>query len=207
MDHGALLSEAGCGSARDVVCSSFVIMQLLINVIGSFVGPVGTFYLLFDYLSQGPYAWYSGPVIGVILGSPFGTAILTLALAPAGMPEALRWGKFKRLDRRAALRLARIFPFCGSHPLWRVAIMRHMMLGLQTGLLYWPPALLIARFALGPELSTWEQAGPASLPRSCLHIATPARPAQILGGATYISLLAVPIVPLGLLGFAVEYAP
>jgi hypothetical protein len=182
LGHESLLSDPGA-SLRTVLFSSFVILQTLLNVGSSFIGPVGTFYLLFDYLSSGPYEWYSGPVLGVVLGSPFGTSILTLLLVPVGMPEALEWGKFHTLSPREATRLARFLPFCGRHPIWRIAILRHLMLGLQIGVLVWAPALVVARNALGPQLSTWQ---------------------QIIGGACYITLLAVPIVPLGLLGFAVE---
>ena len=57
------------------------------------------------------------------------------------------------------------------------------MLGFEVMLITAPIGVLVAGLSLPSEISTWT---------------------QVLFCVTYISLIAIPIVPLGLLGFAVE---
>ena len=90
-------------SLGQVLTSKFVVGQLIFNILASFVGPLGTFYFLFGYLSEGPYDWYSGAFVGVVLGSLAGSPLLIFALMPVGIPEAVEYGWFPRLTEKTLL--------------------------------------------------------------------------------------------------------
>lgn len=182
----------------DIFKSKFVIAQLIFNILASFLGPLGTFYLLFGYLSEGPYKWSSGPLVGVVVGSLLGSPILIFALMPVGLPEAVDNGWFPRI-REKALVVNRqggedeehlshecswwMFPWLLSILKWRWSTLRNMAIGMMVGVVYVPIALLLARFALGPYLGTWT---------------------LIWFNVVYEVLLAIPILLLGLLGYALE---
>jgi len=176
--------SSGYLSVGAVLGSKYVLSQLFFNMVGSFAGPVFCFWIIFGVLSTGPYAWNDPAVIGPIIGSPFVSAVLCPFLAPLGLPEAKKWGLgFGKVNPLAAERWSCLFPFLGRHPAWRHALLRHLVMGLEVGFVYWPIAILIARFALGLEIRPWT---------------------QIFSGATYCVLLAVPNTMLGMLSLAVE---
>ena len=165
-------------STKEVLISKFVISQLIFNVLASFLGPLGTFFLLFGYLSEGPYDWSSGPLVGVVVGSLAGSPLLIFALMPVGLPEAVENGWFPRLSAKTLedwwmLNILK----------WRWSTSRNLAIGLLVGIVYVPVALLIARFGLGPSLGTWE---------------------LIWFNVVYEVLLAIPVLLLGLLGYALE---
>ena len=173
-------------SPSDVLFSKFVIGQVIFNVIASFLGPLGTFYLLFGYLSQGPYEWSSGPLVGVVVGSLVGSPLLIFALMPVGMPEAVENGWFPCLRTQDCppWMMTGIFWFLGEQSSWRWALKRNIMLAIVLGLIYVPFALLLARYAFGPSLSTWT---------------------LIWFNVVYEVLLAIPVTALGLLGYSVQH--
>uniref|UniRef100_A0A7S3P496 Uncharacterized protein n=1 Tax=Amphora coffeiformis TaxID=265554 RepID=A0A7S3P496_9STRA len=178
--------------------SKFVLGQLLFNVLASFVGPLGTFYLLFGHLSQGPYEWYSGPLLGVVAGSLAGSPLLIFALMPVGLPEAVEYGWFPRITEKSLQLEAEKqsswwllwWLSGGSSPSmmlsilkWKWSTQRNVAMGLVVGIFLVPLALLIARFAFGPTLSMWS---------------------LIWFNVVYEVVLCVPVLLLGLLGYALE---
>lgn len=181
----------------DVLKSKFVIGQLAFNIVASFLGPLATFYLLFGWLSEGPYEWSSGPLVGVVVGSLAGSPILIFALMPVGLPEAVESGWFPRLretsvvgpsngsgdDDETSGRPWWFFPLLVPILKWRWATLRNLAIGLLIGVVYVPIALLIAGLALGPALSTWQ---------------------LIWFNVVYEVLLAIPVLLYGLLGYALE---
>jgi hypothetical protein len=135
---------------------------------------------LFGYLSEGPYAWSSGPLVGVVVGSLAGSPLLIFALMPVGLPEAVENGWFPRLSEKTLEDRHRWL----LHILqWRWSTSRNLAIGVLLGIVYVPLALLIARFGLGPSLGTWE---------------------LIWFNVVYEVLLAIPVLLLGLLGYALE---
>jgi hypothetical protein len=159
----------------EVLCSKFVLFQLFFNIVASFIGPLGTFFLLFGYLSEGPYEWYSGPLIGVVVGSLAGSPVLIFALMPVALPEAVEKGWFPKLSIEKCPKL----PFLE----WQWATARNMAWTMVIGIILVPIALLIAALGLGPTLSTWQ---------------------LIWFNVIYEVVLTIPVVCLGLLGYAVH---
>lgn len=174
----------------DVLTCKFVIGQLLFNIIASLVGPLGTFYLLFGYLSEGPYEWSSGPLVGVVVGSLLGSPLLIFALMPVGIPEAVenRWLPILSLDHHDILHSEEHPNSWISNLLQRIwkfhwPARRNFTIGILIGVVYVPVALLIARFGFGPSMSTWT---------------------LIWFNVVYEALLCIPVVLLGLVGYAVD---
>lgn len=186
--------------------SKFVLGQLLFNVLTSLVGPLGTFYLLFGHLSQGPYEWYSGPLLGVVAGSLAGSPILIFALMPVGLPEAVAYGWFPRITEKSirleaekhsswwlpwwlSSRSSSSSSSSSSPSLmmsilkWKWSTQRNVAIGLVVGIFLVPSTLLLARFAFGPTLSTWT---------------------LIWFNVVYEMVLCVPVLLYGLLGYALE---
>lgn len=163
----------------EVLCSKFVIAQLIFNVLASFLGPLATFYLLFGYLSEGPYEWSSGPLVGVVVGSLAGSPILIFALMPIGLPEAVARGWFPKLREKSLEDRSLLFSILK----WRWSTLRNLAIGILVGIVYVPVALLLARYVFGPSLGTWT---------------------LIWFNVVYEVLLAVPVLCLGLLGYALE---
>ena len=52
-----------------VLRSKFVLLQVLFNIVASAGFPILCFWFLFGYVGEGPYTWYEGPCIGVVIGS------------------------------------------------------------------------------------------------------------------------------------------
>ena len=169
---------------QQVMKSKFVILQVIINTVGSFIGPLITFYLLFSVASTGPYAWNGSQLVGVVVGSLIGSPFFIFALMPIGMPEALKRGWFYTLKiENVSPRWLFILPFLKDKSIWRYAMARHVILGLILGIVYVPIALLIARYAF-ETFSTWE---------------------LIFFNVIYLVCLAPPVVIFGLVGYAMEY--
>lgn len=168
---------------QQVILSKFVISQVVFNTLGSFIGPLATFYLLFGVASQGPYQWNGSQLIGVVVGSLLGSPLFIFALIPIGMPEALKNGWFYKLRvEHVPQWLLCVLPFLrNDKKIWRYATIRHAVLGLICGILYVPAAILIARYGIGPTLSTWE---------------------LIFFNVVYLVCLAPPITIFGLVGYA-----
>lgn len=156
-------------NVRQVVLSKFVITQIIINTLGSFIGPLITFYCLFGLLSQGPYVWNGSELVGVVVGSLVGSPLFIFALMPVGIPEALKNGWFYKLR------------VDDVHPKWLLCVFP--FLGLICGIIYVPVAILIARYGVGPTLTTWE---------------------LIFFNVIYLVCLAPPITIFGLVGYAME---
>jgi hypothetical protein len=176
--------SSGYLSVGEVLRCKYVLSQLFFNMVGSFVGPVFCFWIIFGVLSSGPYPWDDAAVIGPIIGSPFVSATLCPFLAPLGLPEAKKWGLgFGKVNPKEVQRWACLFPFLGRNPIWRHTVLRHLMMGLEVGIVMWPIAILLARYAVGPVLNTWT---------------------QILSGAVYCVVLAAPNTLLGMLSLSIE---
>ena len=172
-------------NVRQVVLSKFVTSQVIFNTLGSFIGPLITFYCLFGLLSQGPYAWNGSQIIGVVVGSLVGSPMFIFALMPIGMPEALKNEWFYKLRVQDVPRwLLFVLPFLrDDKKMWRYSTIRNCVLGLICGIIYVPVAILIARFGVGPTLTTWE---------------------LIFFNVIYLVCLAPPITIFGLVGYAME---
>ena len=172
---------------KEVCQSKFFIGQLVFNVVASFLCPLGSFYLLFGYLSEGPYQWSSGALLGVVLGSLVGSPLLIFALMPVGLPEAVASGWFPIIPQRSLLEdLQRVWWLPVSMMTlfkWPWSTKRNLAISMLVGVLYVPIALLMARYTFGPILSTWT---------------------LIWFNVVYEVALAVPILMLGLIGYAME---
>mmetsp|Transcript_1026 Transcript_1026/g.2854 ORF Transcript_1026/g.2854 Transcript_1026/m.2854 type:complete len:230 (-) Transcript_1026:304-993(-) len=166
---------------RSLLLSKFVLGQTAFNVTASFAGPLLCFALIFG--NGGPYAWNSGEVLGPICASPMACSVLALAFAPIGMTDAIGKGWYGPVAPTEVQCLACVLPFLGSAPVWRFGVVRHLALGAMLSCVAIPPAICIARYALGPELAAWT---------------------QIWFSIIYISILPLIVIPLGLLGFAVK---
>ena len=119
-------------TARSLLLSSpFVLGQTLFNVAASFCGPLLCFWLIFS--RGGPYAWNSGEVLGPICASPLACAILAPAFVPIGMTDAVSRGWFGPVPSHddGVRCLARFLPSLRSAGVWRVGVVRHLVLGLQ----------------------------------------------------------------------------
>jgi len=168
---------------QQVMKSKFVILQVIINTVGSFIGPLITFYLLFGVASTGPYAWNGSQLVGVVVGSLIGSPLFIFALMPVGMPEALKRGWFYTLKiENVSPRWLFVLPFLRDKSIYKYAMVRHTVLGLILGIVYVPIALLIARYCF-ETLSTWE---------------------LIFFNVIYLVCLAPPVTIFGLVGYAME---
>ena len=169
---------------QQVMASKFVILQVIINTVGSFIGPLITFYLLFGVASTGPYMWNGSQLVGVVVGSLVGSPLFIFALMPVGMPEALKRGWFYTLKiENVSSQWLFILPFLRDQSLYRYAMARHVVLGLILGIVYVPIALLIARYGF-ETLSTWE---------------------LIFFNVIYLVCLAPPVTIFGLVGYAMKH--
>ena len=169
-------------SACGLLCSPFVVTQVVFNVVASFGGPLLCFYLMFA--SGGPYPWLSGEVLGPIIASPIAGCVCSLAFAPLSMPEMTAKGWFGIVLPADVRRISYVFPFLGRAKAWRIGVVRHLMLALLLAVVVIPPALvLVSPLVFGPDLGAWT---------------------FIWLAIAYISVLPIVIIPLGLLGFAIE---
>ena len=128
---------------------------------------------------------YHPNLIGVVLGSVLlVTPTSVMALAPAGLPEAVEKGWFYRVDpATASPALLRWMPFLRTAPRWRCGLKRHAMLGLWLSPLFVPLPIILARLCLGEVIDTWT---------------------LIWFNIGFETVLSVPCTALGLLAFAME---
>lgn len=188
-DDSALSLLYYATNIQQVMTSKFVLFQVFVNTIGSLIGPLITFYLLFGVASQGPYEWNGSQCIGVVVGSLVGSPFFIFALIPVGMPEALKRGWFYQLRMEDVVVTPGggywlfLLPFLRDGKIWRYAMIRHVVLGLILGIVYVPIAILIARYGFG-TFSTWE---------------------LIFFNVIYLVCLAPPVTIFGLLGYAMEH--
>lgn len=171
-------------SVREVLLSKFVLIQVLFNVVASVVGPIIMFALMFAVLDQGPYQALGPELVGVGWGSLILSPLLIFALMPVAMPEAVEMGWFKPIKLETCGRWRLVLPYLGIGRCWRWAPLRHLCLGAIVGLVYFPALLVIAKFVMGPTLST----------RTLIWFLV-----------CYTGALAPPITALGCLGYAVEH--
>ena len=81
------------GTVSSVLRCRFVLLQCVFNVVSSIVCSLFMFWLLFAFLSEGPYPWTSPNLVGVVIGSAaLVSPALVMSLAPMGIPEALNSG-------------------------------------------------------------------------------------------------------------------
>jgi len=105
---------------QQIITSKFVILQVIINTVGSFIGPLITFYLLFGVASTGPYVWNGSQLVGVVVGSLVGSPLFIFALMPVGMPEALKRNWFYTLKvENVSPRWLFILPFLRDKSIYR----------------------------------------------------------------------------------------
>jgi len=172
-------------SVGAVLCSKLVIASTLFNAAGCVSACTLVFWLLFGVLSQGPYPWYSQNLVGVVVGSSLiACPALCMALAPAGMPEALQNGWFFCLRvEDCPPWLLYAFPYLQANRCTRIGLGRHLLLGVQLSVLFIPVALAIAAYFF-PTMETWT---------------------LIWFNLVYNLILVFVAVPFGLLGFAMEH--
>lgn len=169
-------------SPLGLICSKFVVSQVVFNVICSFGPPLLCFALLFG--QGGPYHWLSGEVLGPIIASPIAGCLAALAFLPISMPEmvAMGWyGVVKPEDVRCA---SYVFPFLGTASVWRMGFVRHLVISVYLSLLTMPPAIVVVSpLVFGPELPAWT---------------------LIWTAISFITILPLLHMPLGMLAFALE---
>ena len=176
--------ESYAESVSAVLCSKFVVVQVLLNVVASIIGPIVMFALLFAVLKQGPYESDGPELVGVGWGSLIMSPLLIFMMMPVAMPEAVEAGWFKPIRLETCGRWRFFLPFLGTHRCWRWAPARHLCLGGLVGIVYFPSLLLIAHYVMGPSLST----------RTLIWFLV-----------CYTAALAPPVTALGCLGYAVEH--
>mmetsp|Transcript_24319 Transcript_24319/g.71258 ORF Transcript_24319/g.71258 Transcript_24319/m.71258 type:complete len:133 (+) Transcript_24319:3-401(+) len=101
------------------------------------------------------------------------------------MPEAVDQKWFVQVrEKDCPKAMLKWLPFLRPHPRWRNGTRRHLMLGLELALIYGPTTMLLARFAVGPTMSTWT---------------------LIWFNVIFEVLFSPAVTCFGLLGFAMEY--
>ena len=160
------------------------VVQVILNVLASIVGPIVMFALLFAVLKQGPYDSDGPELVGVGWGSLIMSPLLIFMMMPVAMPEAVEAGWFKPIRLETCGRWRFFLPFLGTHRCWRWAPARHLCLGGLVGIVYFPSLLLIAHYVMGPTLST----------RTLIWFLV-----------CYTAAMAPPVTALGCLGYAVEH--
>ena len=181
---GLFPEESYAESVSQVLCSKFVVVQVILNVVASIIGPIVMFALLFAVLEQGPYESDGPELVGVGWGSLIMSPLLIFMMMPVAMPEAVEAGWFKPIRLETCGRWRFFLPFLGTHRCWRWAPARHLCLGGLVGIVYFPSLLLIAHYVMGPTLST----------RTLIWFLV-----------CYTAALAPPVTALGCLGYAVEH--
>ena len=181
---GLFPEESYAESVSAVLCSKFVVVQVILNVVASIIGPIVMFALLFAVLKQGPYESDGPELVGVGWGSLIMSPLLIFMMMPVAMPEAVEAGWFRPIRLETCGRWRFFLPFLGTHRCWRWAPARHLCLGGLVGIVYFPSLLLIAHYVMGPTLST----------RTLIWFLV-----------CYTAALAPPVTALGCLGYAVEH--
>lgn len=154
-------SLAGFASVGKALRSRYLVTNTLFNVFGSAAGPLLVMWIIFGVIGSGPYEWNGATVLGIIFASPFVSATLCNILVPMAAVQMVHKGWFFKIRRgdETVSRLARFLPFLALNSLWRIGLARYFAIGMIASIFYWPFALIIARFAVGPTLSTWTHIG------------------------------------------------
>ena len=132
---GLFPEESYAESVAQVLCSKFVVVQVILNVVASIIGPIVMFALLFAVLKQGPYESDGPELVGVGWGSLIMSPLLIFMMMPVAMPEAVEAGWFKPIRLETCGRWRFFLPFLGTHRCWRWAPARHLCLGGLVGVL------------------------------------------------------------------------
>ena len=127
---GAARRQKPFSTVSGVLCSKFVIMQVVFNAITSVVMSLLLFWLLFALASEGPYEWWHPNFIGVWIGSVMVvTPTSVMGLAPAGMPEALDKGWFFLVKKEDLYWPWTAMPFLVDTKLMKFGLVRCVCLG------------------------------------------------------------------------------
>mmetsp|Transcript_26647 Transcript_26647/g.74488 ORF Transcript_26647/g.74488 Transcript_26647/m.74488 type:complete len:249 (+) Transcript_26647:78-824(+) len=194
-------------SPGQLLATPFVIGQTLFNIVASFCGPLFFFWIIFHKLPSAKpcYAWYSGEVLGPVVITPLASSILALAWAPIGIPDALpkRWFAYVR-ERDVSTGPLSFVWFLR----YRYGILRHCMMGLLLSCVAIPIMLALVVFIFAESDSVYgdrpDDPGSAGLPAGECYNGQLTAWTQTFVSVTYIGILPIIIIPLGLLGFAVE---
>ena len=175
-----------------VMTSPFMIGQLILNIVASYCGVFFCFWLIFIVFGPDEYGCYSSQVLSPVLISPFATPVLALAWAPVGMIDAIEKGWFGFVhDSELEGGIFRFLPCLQP----QVGFFRHCLLGLELAAFAIPIMMLIVIFGIASDqtdelsdgldcvLTDWE---------------------QVISCVTYIAILPIFVIPIGLLGFAKE---
>mmetsp|Transcript_38769 Transcript_38769/g.54047 ORF Transcript_38769/g.54047 Transcript_38769/m.54047 type:complete len:222 (+) Transcript_38769:38-703(+) len=181
-------------SPKELLLSPFSIFQLILNIVASYCGVFFCFWLIFVHFGPDGYGCYSSQVLSPILISPFATPILALAWAPVGMLDAIERGWFgyvRQEDLSGGIWV--LFP-CFN---FRIGVVRHMILGCQLALVAIPVMMLIVIFGIAEE----QDSDPESEGLLTCYLTDWQ---QVVSCVTYIAILPIYVIPVGLLGFARE---
>ena len=107
--------EAYAESVSAVLCSKFVVVQVILNVVASIVGPIVMFALLFAVLKQGPHDSDGPELVGVGWGSLIMSPLSIFMMMPVAMPEAVEAGWFKPIRLETCGRWRFFLPLLGTH--------------------------------------------------------------------------------------------
>ena len=178
-------------SVGQAMTSPFMIGQLILNVACSYGGVFFFFWLIFIFFGPDKYGCYSSQVLSPILISPFATPILALAWAPIGMIDAIEKGWFGFVSDEALE--SGIFKFLPLKP--QIGFLRHCLIGLQLAIVAIPIMMLIVVFGIASDESDLYSDG-----LDCVLTDWE----QVVSCVTYIAILPLYVIPVGLLGFAKE---
>jgi hypothetical protein len=174
-----------------LLCTPFVIFQTILNVVLTYGGVFFCFWIIFVVFGKDAYGCYSPEVLSPILISPFATPILALAWTPLGMIDAVEKGYFGSVRTEYLSRgIWTLFVFLKP----QIGVLRHIILGIQIAIISIPIMMLVVVFGIASyddlesigsncSITDWQ---------------------QVISCVTYIGILPIFIIPLGLLGFASE---
>ena len=189
-------------SPTELLTSKFVVLQTIFNVVVSFCGPLFFFWLIFHVLSgKDCFPILSGEVLGPVLASPLAAAVLALAWAPLGMMDALPRGWFGYVAEEEFQ--GGMWFLLPSLRISRIGVLRNLVTGLQLSVVAIPIMMLFVLFVFASDGGDVESSGLNSDGYTCEgKYLTPWT--QTLASVTYIALLPLFVIPVGLLGYAVE---
>jgi len=171
----------------DVLCSKFVLISLVFNLITTFGMSALVFSILFIFLGDPTYEWHSVNVIGVIVfGSVYLEPMLLMALAPVTMIDANIKGWFPILRVESIPPWQRnVFPFLLDRTFMRNGSGRYLIMGLIQSVIMIPLGVLMAYIILGDRAHNAEDI--------------------VLFDASFNTVLAIPSTFMGLYAFSIEH--
>ena len=126
---------------------------------------------------MGDESWDGGPMLTVYFISPWATALMSLAFAPVGIPDATRQRRFGVVPLHSVRWTLYLLPFLKC----RFGVVRHFCLGCVAAVLWIPIVYIFARYIEGPVMTAQ---------------------AFVFFGPGCIAFLPLVIIPFGLLGYA-----